>query len=76
MTSRVHQLRGLGNVCCSCSGQDHHHHLTFVLFYCVPKMACQGLEQGETVATLKKETEALKTKLETERAKLQDVECE
>ncbi|XP_063045008.1 guanine nucleotide-binding protein subunit beta-5b isoform X1 [Engraulis encrasicolus] len=37
-------------------------------------MACQGLEQGETVATLKKETEALKTKLETERAKLQDVE--
>lgn len=39
-------------------------------------MACQGLEKGESVATLKKETETLKAKLEVERAKLHDVECE
>ncbi|KAL2088780.1 hypothetical protein ACEWY4_015679 [Coilia grayii] len=41
---------------------------------CVELMACQGLEKGETVAALKKETETLKTKLEAERSKLQDVE--
>lgn len=41
---------------------------------CVEMMACSGLEKGESVATLKKETETLKTKLEAERAKLHDTE--
>uniref|UniRef100_A0AAQ5YUS3 Guanine nucleotide binding protein (G protein), beta 5b n=1 Tax=Amphiprion ocellaris TaxID=80972 RepID=A0AAQ5YUS3_AMPOC len=39
-----------------------------------PKMACQGLQKGETLATLKKECESLKKKLEEDRGKLNDVE--
>lgn len=38
------------------------------------KMACQGLAKGETLNTLKAETESLKAKLEEERAKVHDVE--
>nr|XP_023670020.1 guanine nucleotide-binding protein subunit beta-5 isoform X1 [Paramormyrops kingsleyae] len=41
---------------------------------CVERMACQGLQPNETLATLKMESETLKTKLEEERAKLHDVE--
>ncbi|RXN21400.1 guanine nucleotide-binding subunit beta-5 [Labeo rohita] len=41
---------------------------------CVELMACQGLATGETIHTLKAESESLKTKLEEERAKLHDVE--
>ncbi|XP_016417705.1 guanine nucleotide-binding protein subunit beta-5-like [Sinocyclocheilus rhinocerous] len=37
-------------------------------------MACQGLAKGETIHTLKVESESLKAKLEEERAKLHDVE--
>lgn len=37
-------------------------------------MACQGLQKGETLHTLKKESESLKKKLEEERNKLNDVE--
>uniref|UniRef100_A0AAQ6AK28 Guanine nucleotide binding protein (G protein), beta 5b n=1 Tax=Amphiprion ocellaris TaxID=80972 RepID=A0AAQ6AK28_AMPOC len=37
-------------------------------------MACQGLQKGETLATLKKECESLKKKLEEDRGKLNDVE--
>uniref|UniRef100_A0AAR2JBW7 G protein subunit beta 5 n=1 Tax=Pygocentrus nattereri TaxID=42514 RepID=A0AAR2JBW7_PYGNA len=37
-------------------------------------MACQGLAKGETVSTLRAESENLKAKLEEERAKLHDVE--
>lgn len=40
------------------------------------KMACQGLQKGETLASLKKESENLKKKLEEERGKLNDVERE
>ncbi|RXN03243.1 guanine nucleotide-binding subunit beta-5-like protein [Labeo rohita] len=39
-------------------------------------MACQGLATGETIHTLKAESELLKTKLEEERAKLHDIEQE
>uniref|UniRef100_A0A3Q2E912 G protein subunit beta 5 n=1 Tax=Cyprinodon variegatus TaxID=28743 RepID=A0A3Q2E912_CYPVA len=35
-------------------------------------MACQGLQKGETLASLKKESESLKKKLEEERGKLND----
>lgn len=38
-------------------------------------MACQGLQKGEALQTLKKESESLKKKLEEERNKLSDVEC-
>uniref|UniRef100_A0A8C9SZR1 Guanine nucleotide binding protein (G protein), beta 5b n=2 Tax=Scleropages formosus TaxID=113540 RepID=A0A8C9SZR1_SCLFO len=41
---------------------------------CVERMACQGLGPNETLATLKTESETLKTKLEEERAKLHDAE--
>ncbi|XP_016087440.1 guanine nucleotide-binding protein subunit beta-5-like [Sinocyclocheilus grahami] len=41
---------------------------------CVELMACQGLAKGETIHTLKVESESLKAKLEEERAKLHDVE--
>ncbi|XP_051512682.1 guanine nucleotide-binding protein subunit beta-5b-like [Myxocyprinus asiaticus] len=41
---------------------------------CVELMACQGLAKGETINTLKAESESLKSKLEEERAKLHDVE--
>ncbi|ROJ25294.1 Guanine nucleotide-binding protein subunit beta-5b, partial [Anabarilius grahami] len=41
---------------------------------CVEMMACQGLAKGETIHTLKAESESLKSKLEEERAKLHDVE--
>uniref|UniRef100_A0A3P8W1K9 G protein subunit beta 5 n=2 Tax=Cynoglossus semilaevis TaxID=244447 RepID=A0A3P8W1K9_CYNSE len=37
-------------------------------------MACQGLKQGESLQTLKRESETLKKKLEEERGKLNDVE--
>lgn len=37
-------------------------------------MACQELQRGETLATLKKESDNLKKKLEVERGKLNDVE--
>lgn len=37
-------------------------------------MACQELQKGETLATLKKESDNLKKKLEVERGKLNDVE--
>ena len=40
------------------------------------KMACQALQSGESLATLKNESDSLKKKLEEERAKLHDVECE
>jgi len=39
-------------------------------------MACQALSKGETIQTLKVESESLKAKLEEERAKLHDVERE
>ncbi len=39
-------------------------------------MACQALAKGETIQTLKVESETLKVKLEEERAKLHDVERE
>lgn len=39
-------------------------------------MAAQELQPSETLATLKSESENLKTKLEEERAKLHDVERE
>lgn len=39
-------------------------------------MAAQELQPNETLATLKSESENLKTKLEEERAKLHDVERE
>uniref|UniRef100_A0A667WLD0 G protein subunit beta 5 n=1 Tax=Myripristis murdjan TaxID=586833 RepID=A0A667WLD0_9TELE len=42
--------------------------------FCVEMMACQGLLKGETLASLKNESESLKKKLEEERAKLHDVE--
>ncbi|XP_022598058.1 guanine nucleotide-binding protein subunit beta-5b-like [Seriola dumerili] len=42
--------------------------------FCVEVMACQGLQKGETLATLKRESESLKKKLEEERCKLSDVE--
>lgn len=38
-------------------------------------MACQGLQKGETLQTLKRESENLKKKLDEERNKLNDVEC-
>lgn len=41
---------------------------------CHFKMACQELQRGETLATLKKESDNLKKKLEVERGKLNDVE--
>lgn len=41
----------------------------------VSKMACEELQRGETVATLKRESDNLKKKLEQERSKLNDVEC-
>uniref|UniRef100_A0A8P4KFM4 Guanine nucleotide binding protein (G protein), beta 5b n=1 Tax=Dicentrarchus labrax TaxID=13489 RepID=A0A8P4KFM4_DICLA len=37
-------------------------------------MACQGLQSGETLASLKKESDSLKKKLEEERGKLNDIE--
>ncbi|XP_015253024.1 PREDICTED: guanine nucleotide-binding protein subunit beta-5-like [Cyprinodon variegatus] len=40
--------------------------------FCVEMMACQGLQKGETLASLKKESESLKKKLEEERGKLND----
>lgn len=39
-------------------------------------MAAQEVQPNETIAKLKSESETLKTKLEEERAKLHDVECE
>lgn len=39
-------------------------------------MAAQEVQPGETITKLKTESEALKTKLEEERAKLHDVERE
>uniref|UniRef100_A0A8C6UX37 Guanine nucleotide binding protein (G protein), beta 5b n=1 Tax=Neogobius melanostomus TaxID=47308 RepID=A0A8C6UX37_9GOBI len=42
--------------------------------FCVELMACQGLQSGESVASLKRECESLKKKLEEERGKLNDVE--
>ena len=39
-------------------------------------MATDGLHENETLASLKSEAENLKGKLEEERAKLHDVECE
>lgn len=39
-------------------------------------MACQELQRGETLASLKQESDSLKKKLEEERGKLSDVECE
>jgi hypothetical protein len=39
-------------------------------------MACQGLASGETLKSLKAESETLRKKLEEERKKLHDVECE
>uniref|UniRef100_A0A3Q1GMA3 G protein subunit beta 5 n=1 Tax=Acanthochromis polyacanthus TaxID=80966 RepID=A0A3Q1GMA3_9TELE len=44
--------------------------------FCVEVMACQGLQKGETLATLKKECESLKKKLEEDRGKLNDVELQ
>uniref|UniRef100_I3J364 Guanine nucleotide binding protein (G protein), beta 5b n=2 Tax=Oreochromis niloticus TaxID=8128 RepID=I3J364_ORENI len=41
---------------------------------CVEMMACQGLQKGETLESLKRESETLKKKLEEERNKLNDVE--
>uniref|UniRef100_A0A3B3VG25 Uncharacterized protein n=1 Tax=Poecilia latipinna TaxID=48699 RepID=A0A3B3VG25_9TELE len=40
----------------------------------IPEMATQEVQQNETLAHLKTESETLKTKLEEERAKLHDVE--
>ncbi|XP_061880439.1 guanine nucleotide-binding protein subunit beta-5b-like [Entelurus aequoreus] len=42
--------------------------------FCVEKMACQGLQAGESLASLKRESESLKKKLDEERNKLNDVE--
>ncbi|KAK5935004.1 hypothetical protein CgunFtcFv8_020405 [Champsocephalus gunnari] len=42
--------------------------------FCVEVMACAGLTAGESVASLKKESETLKKKLEEERGKLSDIE--
>lgn len=39
------------------------------------KMACQGLQGGESLASLKRESDNLKKKLDEERNKLNDVEC-
>ncbi|XP_049574666.1 guanine nucleotide-binding protein subunit beta-5b isoform X2 [Syngnathus scovelli] len=41
---------------------------------CVEKMACQGLQAGESLASLKRESANLKKKLDEERNKLNDVE--
>lgn len=41
-----------------------------------PEMATQEAPLNETLANLKTESETLKSKLEEERAKLHDVECE
>lgn len=38
-------------------------------------MAYQELQSGETLATLKRESETLKKKLEVERGRLNDIEC-
>lgn len=46
-----------------------------LLFSLLSKMACQGLQKGETLESLKRESETLKKKLEEERNKLNDVEC-
>ncbi|CAG5852957.1 unnamed protein product [Menidia menidia] len=42
--------------------------------FCMEVMACQGLTKGESLASLKKESDSLKKKLEEERGKLNDVE--
>ncbi|XP_051236269.1 guanine nucleotide-binding protein subunit beta-5b [Dicentrarchus labrax] len=42
--------------------------------FCMEVMACQGLQSGETLASLKKESDSLKKKLEEERGKLNDIE--
>ncbi|XP_037613836.1 guanine nucleotide-binding protein subunit beta-5b [Sebastes umbrosus] len=42
--------------------------------FCVELMACQGLTAGESVASLKRESDNLKKKLEEERGKLNDIE--
>ncbi|KAG8001413.1 Guanine nucleotide-binding protein subunit beta-5 [Nibea albiflora] len=42
--------------------------------FCVEMMACQGLQRGETLATLKNESQSLKKRLDEERNKLNDVE--
>lgn len=42
---------------------------------CLSKMAYQELQSGETLATLKRESETLKKKLEVERGRLNDIEC-
>ncbi|CAG00829.1 unnamed protein product [Tetraodon nigroviridis] len=42
--------------------------------FCVEMMACQELQRGETLASLKRESETLKKKLEEERGKINDVE--
>lgn len=42
----------------------------------IPEMATQEVQLNETLAHLKTESETLKSKLEEERAKLHDVECE
>ncbi|XP_053172464.1 guanine nucleotide-binding protein subunit beta-5b [Scomber japonicus] len=42
--------------------------------FCVEMMACQGLQKGETLASLSRESDNLKKKLEEERSKLNDVE--
>ncbi|XP_077568546.1 guanine nucleotide-binding protein subunit beta-5b-like isoform X2 [Stigmatopora nigra] len=42
--------------------------------FCVEKMACQGLQAGESLASLKRESDNLKKKLDEERKKLSDVE--
>uniref|UniRef100_A0AAQ6IHG8 G protein subunit beta 5 n=1 Tax=Anabas testudineus TaxID=64144 RepID=A0AAQ6IHG8_ANATE len=42
--------------------------------FCVEMMACEALQKGETLQTLKAESENLKKKLEEERNKLTDVE--
>ncbi|OCT89582.1 hypothetical protein XELAEV_180182012mg, partial [Xenopus laevis] len=41
---------------------------------CVEMMATEGLQENETMSSLKNEAESLKEKLEEERAKLHDVE--
>uniref|UniRef100_A0AAZ3QWY5 Uncharacterized protein n=1 Tax=Oncorhynchus tshawytscha TaxID=74940 RepID=A0AAZ3QWY5_ONCTS len=43
---------------------------------CMEIMACQGLASGETLKSLKAESETLRKKLEEERKKLHDVESE
>ncbi|XP_061670810.1 guanine nucleotide-binding protein subunit beta-5b [Syngnathoides biaculeatus] len=42
--------------------------------FCVEKMACHGLQAGESLASLKRESATLKKKLDEERNKLSDVE--